>query len=234
MVLSLNTIPNSHGNSSNLIWDQIQTSLDHLNSNYQERTKMLEDIQVTCNKICATLRIHQRLQQPPMFQIHDNPEADNSTTPEAEIFTALQFGEQHTTEAEGESSDFNLVIQSQQQQLEESSPSRKFSYSSHNNSATNLQAENLTTNSDYAIQTEIPVHTEEEDEEDEEDAEEESDLCFLVQPQQQQAKSTEMAVQTTIQQSSLSSHSYKYAVPQFQQQQQNSCQTSKIMEAEEE
>ncbi|QHN77087.1 uncharacterized protein DS421_19g649600 [Arachis hypogaea] len=96
MVLSLNTMPNSYDDT---IWDQIQTNLARLNSNYEKRSKMLAEIQATCTKICATLQSHQRLQQPPIFQFQakSNSEvpllSNNSTKLAAEnaIITDLRF-----------------------------------------------------------------------------------------------------------------------------------------------
>ncbi|QHO29341.1 uncharacterized protein DS421_8g224380 [Arachis hypogaea] len=88
MVLSLNTMPNSYDDT---IWDQIQSSLDRLNSDYEKRSKILAEIQATCTKICATLHNHQQLQQPPIFQIQAKSESHlhllhkNSTNPAADI-----------------------------------------------------------------------------------------------------------------------------------------------------
>ncbi|XP_057763106.1 uncharacterized protein LOC130982967 [Arachis stenosperma] len=96
MVLSLRAMSNSHDDA---IWDQIQTSLESLNSDYEKRSKILAEIQATCTKICATLNNHQRLQQPPIFQFQakSNSEfpllSNNSTklATENSIITDLRF-----------------------------------------------------------------------------------------------------------------------------------------------
>ncbi|QHN79621.1 uncharacterized protein DS421_19g671520 [Arachis hypogaea] len=193
MVLSLNTMPNS---SEDAIWEQIQTNLDRLNSNYENGSKILAHIQATCTKICATLRNHQRFQQSPICQIQAKstsafpPLNNDSTALEANnsTLTALQFQ--------------NLASDYEKAALE--------------NAATNFPEFTMT-----------PVHTKVEEEA------EESDFCFLVQPQQQQAKSTENPDQAIIQQSSLSICNYK-AITQFQQQQRNSFLNSNIIDAEKE
>ena len=94
-MLLLNTMPNSYDDA---IWNQIQTSLDRLNSDYEKRSKILAYIQATCTKICATFRNHQRLQQPPICQIQAkstsafSPLNNDSTAPEANnsTLTALK------------------------------------------------------------------------------------------------------------------------------------------------
>ncbi|QHN98134.1 uncharacterized protein DS421_18g633440 [Arachis hypogaea] len=210
MVPSLNTMPNSYDDA---IWDQIQTSLDRLNSDCEKRSKILAEIQETCNKIgaivtkriygetdCAlTAEISTKIQkqQHLILQIQAKstsafqPINNNSTSPEANnsTITALQF--------QNSASDYeNAALM---------------------NAATNFSEFNMTL-----------VHTEEEEEA------EELGFCFLVQPQQQEAKSTKTLDQATIQHSPVSICNYTEAVTQFQQQRQNSCQNSKMIDAEEE
>ncbi|QHO46758.1 uncharacterized protein DS421_6g190390 [Arachis hypogaea] len=96
MVLSLNTMLNSYDDA---IWNQIQTSLDRLNSDYEKRSKILADIQATYTKICATFRNHQRIQQPPICQIQAKstsafPPLNNDSTKSAaenSIITDFRF-----------------------------------------------------------------------------------------------------------------------------------------------